>query len=70
MFDSFLFDQGMRYQDAPSKGSSILNRIGLGAVKGLVYTLIAVVLGLIFGLPKLLSNWVHSANKESNDQEE
>ena len=59
MFDTFHFDTGMQYEDAPeddvtANESSILDRLGKAAGRGLAYALIAVVLGAIVGVFKLI----------------
>ncbi len=71
MFDSFAFDEGMRYEDAPGKRSRILNVLGWGAVIGLSCLLGPLVVALIGAMVlAIITAVLKPAKKESNDQEE
>jgi len=70
MFGSFRFDPGIRYEDAPSDSPGILNRLGEAAARGMAYVLIAVVLGLILGLFKLITNLIRPMKKPGDEQKQ
>lgn len=63
MFDSFSFDKGMRYQDAPSK-------LGRGTVRIMVYALVGATVGLIGAMAKWVSGRAPSPERESDDPSE
>ncbi len=68
IFGSFQFDPGMQHEDAPSKSSGILDRLREAAARGLSYGLIAIVLGIIFGLFKLITFLSRSEKKSGDEQ--
>ena len=68
ILNCFEFDPSMAHDEVFKNNVGIFDRLSQAALKGISYALIAVVLGLIFGLFKLIKNLIQPKKKSKAEQ--